>query len=118
MPCDTMDCVSMFDIPEIPVTQLPDDFTDEPGRLMLDVREYDEWEAGTCVALSTSRSPRSPPASTRSTPTPNCSSSVAPAGGRSERVLQYLLRNGYDGSGVAGGMLSWVPSGKPVESGR
>ena len=36
----------MGDIPKVPVTELPDDFTDESGRVLLDVREDDEWNAG------------------------------------------------------------------------
>jgi queuine tRNA-ribosyltransferase len=112
-----MDCVSMFDIPEIPVTQLPDDFTDEPGRLMLDVREYDEWEAG--HVRGAIHIPLTEVAARLDEIDPDAELFViCHSGGRSERVLQYLLRNGYDGSGVAGGMLSWVQSGKPVESGR
>ena len=34
--------------------------------------------------------------------------------GRSQRVAQYLVRNGFEPTNVTGGMLSWVQAGRPV----
>ena len=42
---------------------------------------------------------------------------ICHAGGRSQRVAQYLARNGFDPINVSGGMLSWVQAGRPVSSG-
>ena len=39
---------------------------------------------------------------------------VCQAGGRSQRVAQYLARNGYAPVNVAGGMLAWAGAGRPV----
>jgi rhodanese-related sulfurtransferase len=36
------------------------------------------------------------------------------AGGRSQRVAQYLARNGYEAANITGGMLAWARSGRPV----
>lgn len=36
------------------------------------------------------------------------------AGGRSQRVAQYLARNGYRAVNVSGGMLAWSAAGRPV----
>jgi len=112
-----MDFVSMFDIPEIAVTQLPDDFTGQSDRLMLDVREYDELDA--CHVCVARHIPLTEVAARLDEIDPDAELFViCHSGGRSQRVLEYLVRNGYEGSGVAGGMLSWVQNGKPVESGR
>jgi rhodanese-related sulfurtransferase len=39
---------------------------------------------------------------------------VCHAGGRSQRVAQYLARNGYRPVNVSGGMLAWAGAGRPV----
>ena len=39
---------------------------------------------------------------------------VCQAGGRSQRVAQYLARNGYTPVNVSGGMLAWEGAGRPV----
>ena len=39
---------------------------------------------------------------------------VCQAGGRSQRVAQYLARNGYAPVNVSGGMLAWAGAGRPV----
>ena len=39
---------------------------------------------------------------------------VCQVGGRSQRVAQYLARNGYTPVNVTGGMLAWAAAGRPV----
>ena len=39
---------------------------------------------------------------------------VCQAGGRSQRVAQYLARNGYAPINVSGGMLAWAGADRPV----
>ena len=42
---------------------------------------------------------------------------VCHLGGRSQRVAQYLARNGYSPVNVSGGMEAWAAAGRPVVSG-
>ena len=108
--------VSMGDIPQVPVTELPDDFTDEPGRVLLDVREDDEWNAGHvrgALHIPLGEIPaRLDEIDLDSELLVICHSS-----GRSMRVLQYLEQVGVDGSCVRGGMLAWLENEKPVQTG-
>jgi rhodanese-related sulfurtransferase len=39
---------------------------------------------------------------------------VCHLGGRSQRVAQYLARNGYTPVNVSGGMQAWAAAGRPV----
>lgn len=39
---------------------------------------------------------------------------ICHAGGRSQRVAQYLQRQGYEPVNVSGGMLAWAGAGRPV----
>ena len=39
---------------------------------------------------------------------------ICKAGGRSQKVAQYLARNGYEPVNVSGGMLAWANAGRPV----
>jgi len=39
---------------------------------------------------------------------------VCQAGGLSQRVAEYLARNGYAPVNVSGGMLAWADAGRPV----
>lgn len=108
--------VSMGDIPQVPVTELPDDFTDQPGRVLLDVREDDEWNAGHvrgALHIPLGEIPgRLDEIDLDSELLVICHSS-----GRSMRVLQYLEQAGIDGSCVRGGMLAWIENSKPVQTG-
>ena len=64
-------------------------------------------------APSTSRWARFRRASARSSPDAKLFV-VCQAGGRSQRVAQYLARNGYAPVNVSGGMLAWAGAGRPV----
>ena len=39
---------------------------------------------------------------------------ICAVGGRSERVTQYLLQNGFDAVNLDGGVYGWVGEGRPV----
>ncbi|RPA59478.1 rhodanese-like domain-containing protein [Gordonia oryzae] len=104
----------MGEIPQVPVTELPDDFSAAAGKVLLDVREDDEWADGHVRGALHIPLGEVPGRLDEIDPDTDlyviCHSS-----GRSMRVLQYLLQVGYDGSCVRGGMLAWRENGKPVE---
>ncbi|GAA3707675.1 hypothetical protein GCM10022238_23480 [Gordonia hankookensis] len=108
--------VSMGDIRQVPVTELPDDFTDEVDRVLLDVREDDEWAAGH-VRGAVHIPLGDVPARIDEIDLDADLLVVCHSSGRSMRVLQYLAQLGYEGSCVRGGMLAWVENEKPVEAG-
>ncbi len=114
--CATIEIVSMGDIPQVPVTDLPNDFTDDPARVVLDVREDDEWAHGHIrgalhIPLA------EVPARLDELDLDRELLVICHSSGRSMRVLAYLSQVGYDGSCVRGGMLAWIENGKPVETG-
>jgi len=94
---------------EISVRELPVD------RVLLDVREDDEWAAGhapdavhvpmTELAARLDEVPEADPLYV-----------ICRSGGRSQRVAQYLNANGWDAINVAGGMSAWAAVGLPVVS--
>lgn len=98
-------------MPEVDVASVPAD------ALLLDVREDDEWQAGHAqdalhVPMSefvgrldevTSRTGEGQPVYV-----------VCKAGGRSAQVAQYLLQQGVEAVNVAGGMLAWEETGRPL----
>lgn len=106
----------MGDIPQIPVTELPDDFTGDTDRIMLDVREDDEWSTGH-VRGATHIPLGDIPARLDEIDLDAQLFVICHSSGRSFRVLQYLQQMGYEGTCVRGGMLAWIEHGKPVESG-
>ncbi|MEE3852289.1 rhodanese-like domain-containing protein [Gordonia sp. LSe1-13] len=106
----------MGDIRQVPVTELPNDFTDDADRVLLDVREDDEWAAGH-VRGALHIPLGDVPARLGEIDLDADLLVVCHSSGRSMRVLQYLDQMGYEGSCVRGGMLAWVENGKPVETG-
>ncbi|GAB90876.1 rhodanese-like domain-containing protein [Gordonia rhizosphera] len=106
----------MGDIRQVPVTELPDDFTDQVDRVLLDVRERDEWAAGHvrgALHIPLGEVPaRIDEIDLDADLLVMCHSS-----GRSMRLLQYLDQMGFEGSCVRGGILAWIENGKPVEAG-
>lgn len=106
----------MSDVPSVPVTELPVDFTGESSRVLLDVREHDEWDAGHVPgALHI-------PLGDVPTRIDEIDMDVelfviCHSGGRSERVLGYLIQRGYEGSNVSGGIAAWASTGRPLETG-
>jgi rhodanese-related sulfurtransferase len=92
---------------EIQLDQLPEE------RVLLDVREDDEWNAGhapdavhvpmTELAARLDELPDAAPLYV-----------ICRSGGRSARVTEYLNANGWDAVNVAGGMSGWERSGRPL----
>lgn len=102
----------MFDqrVPTVTVEELPDD------AYLLDVREHEEWTAG--HAPGAHHLPMTElPARLAEVPTEEDVVVVCRSGGRSARVVAYLMQNGWDNvRNLAGGMDSWVEAGRPLVS--
>lgn len=100
-------------IPEIDLATLPNPLP--ASAALLDVREDDEWAAGrapgavhvpmTELAGRLGEIPEGEPLYV-----------ICRSGGRSARVTEYLNAQGWDAVNVAGGMLEWARSGRPVEA--
>ena len=81
--------------------------------VLLDVRENDEWERG--HAEGAQHIPMGEVPARLGEIDPDATLFVVcQAGGRSMRVAQYLVRNGYEPINVNGGMLAWSGAGRPV----
>ena len=92
---------------EISISELPAE------RVLLDVREDDEWEAG--HAPGAVHVPMSELAA-RLDEVPDADPLyvICRSGGRSERATQYLNANGWAAVNVAGGMSTWASAGLPL----
>lgn len=94
------------DIAEVPTTFGPE-------AVLLDVREDDEWARG--HAPDARHIPMGQvPARLAEIDTEAQVYVICAAGGRSQRVAQYLARNGYSPINVNGGMFAWAGAGRPV----
>lgn len=83
------------------------------GTRLLDVREPDEWAAGR--APNALHIPMSELAGRLDElPQDDNLYVICRSGGRSARVTAYLNANGWDAVNVAGGMMSWAGSGRPM----
>lgn len=99
------------DVPQVAIGDVPTAFGDEV--VLLDVREDDEWQRG--HAAGAQHIPMGDvPARLAEIDTEAQLFVVCHAGGRSQRVAQYLARNGYEPVNVTGGMLAWAGAGRPV----
>lgn len=103
----------MTAVPSVQVADLP---TDTP---MLDVREADEWAAGhapTARHLAMSELT----ARIAELPADDPLYVVCRSGGRSARVVGYLVGQGYPAVNVDGGMTAWAGQGRELvaEGGR
>ena len=97
----------MSEVPSLPVSQLPADVS------MLDVREDDEWTAG--HAPGARHVPMSELAGRLSEiPEEDPLYVVCRSGGRSSRVVSYLVGQGFPAVNVDGGMQDWAASGRTV----
>ena len=100
------DQVQEAQIADVPVTF-------DQSAVLLDVREDDEWQRG--HAEGALHIPMGDvPARIAEIDTDAALFVVCHAGGRSQRVAQYLARNGYEPMNVSGGMLAWAEAGRPV----
>ena len=101
----------LSDFPDVPVSALPDD------AVVLDIREQDEWDRGhapTAIHIPMSELPARvdelEPFLDRDDPLViTCRS-----GGRVQRVMPWLARQGYEVANMAGGMRAWHAAGKPM----
>ncbi|MCZ8381328.1 rhodanese-like domain-containing protein [Mycobacterium sp. CPCC 205372] len=99
------------EVAQADVAQLPEAFDDSV--ILLDVREDDEWQRG--HAAGARHIPMGDVPSRLADIDPGARLYVVcHAGGRSQRVAQYLVRNGYQAANVSGGMLAWAGAGRPV----
>lgn len=100
----------MSEIPTVSVGDLPDD------ALIVDVREADEWAAGHApgaVHIPMGDVPArldELPITDESLPV------ICRSGGRSSRVVQWLVQQGFDVVNVDGGMRQWGSTGKAMVS--
>jgi rhodanese-related sulfurtransferase len=91
------------------VAEIPADVT------LLDVRELDEWQAGHAPeALHIPMSELT--GRLEDLPADKDVYVVCRSGGRSARVTEYLLGNGWEAVNIDGGMQAWHAQGKPLVS--
>ncbi len=99
------------EVGEAQITDVPATF--DQSVVLLDVREDDEWQRG--HAEGAQHIPMGDvPARIGEIDMDATLYVVCHAGGRSQRVAQYLARNGYEPINVAGGMLAWTEAGRTV----
>lgn len=101
------------EMPEINADEAIDLVAD--GALLIDVREQDEWDAG--HAPTAQLLPMSALKDRLDeVPTDRQVLIVCHSGGRSARVTNFLLAEGYDAVNVVGGMTAWAAAGGPVST--
>ncbi|KAA2248892.1 rhodanese-like domain-containing protein [Solihabitans fulvus] len=100
-------------VPSVAVSDVPETLPE--GRVLLDVREDDEWAAG--HAPNALHIPMGELAG-RLAELPEDSDVlvICRSGGRSARVTAYLNANGWDAVNVDGGMSQWAAAGRPMVS--
>jgi rhodanese-related sulfurtransferase len=81
--------------------------------MLLDVREDDEWQRGHAPGAKHIPMGQIPARLGEIDPQAQLFV-VCHLGGRSERVAQYLARNGYSPVNVSGGMQAWAAAGRSV----
>jgi rhodanese-related sulfurtransferase len=96
-------------VPSVAAVDVP------PGAAVLDVREDDEWQAGHIDgALHIPMG--QVPARLDELPEDGDLVVVCRSGGRSARVVAWLVQNGYDAVNLDGGMGAWDAAGRPMVS--
>jgi rhodanese-related sulfurtransferase len=99
------------DVTQAQIAEVPSTF--DGSVILLDVREDDEWQRG--HAPGAQHIPMSEvPSRIGEIDADAKLFVVCHVGGRSQRVAQYLARNGYHPVNVSGGMLAWAGAGRPV----
>ncbi|KUI35121.1 sulfurtransferase [Mycobacterium sp. IS-1496] len=99
------------EVTQADVAELPTAF--DGTTLLLDVREDDEWQQG--HAAGALHIPMGEvPARLDEVDQDATVYVMCHAGGRSQRVAQYLVRNGYRAVNVSGGILAWHAAGRPI----
>jgi rhodanese-related sulfurtransferase len=98
-------------LPTVAADEVPE------AAVLLDVREDQEWTAGHipgATHLPMYRLPAQWPEHARELPTDARIVVVCAVGQRSAMVTEWLLRQGFDAMNLAGGMVAWAASGRPV----
>lgn len=102
------------DVPTVTVAELPPPDVD-PGLLLLDVREPDEWAVGHAPAAV--HVPMGEiVARLHEIPRDADVVVVCRSGHRSAAVTAYLTQGGWNARNLDGGMLAWNAAGRPMES--
>ncbi|QKT05829.1 rhodanese-like domain-containing protein [Gordonia sp. X0973] len=102
---------------QVPVGQLPDDFTGETDRVLLDIREPDEWAGGHVRGALHIPLGEVPERIDEIDPDVELFV-VCRTSGRSFRMAEYFEHVGREALVVEGGMVAWEASGKPVVVGE
>lgn len=111
---DSMERMDDVEVTQADVAELPTAF--DGSTLLLDVREDDEWQQGHAVGAL--HIPMGEVPARLAEVDPEATVYVmCHAGGRSQRVAQYLVRNGYRAVNVTGGILAWSAAGRPIVTG-
>lgn len=106
-----MDAMDDVEVTQADVAEVPVAF--DGSALLLDVRENDEWQQGHAVGAL--HIPMGEVPARLAEVDPQATVYVmCHAGGRSQRVAQYLAHNGYRAVNVSGGILAWSAAGRPV----
>ena len=106
-----MNCMDEAKFAHAHIADVPTTF--DGSVVLLDVREYDEWQRG--HAPGAQHIPMGQiPARIDEINADAKLFVVCQAGGRSQRVAQYLAGNGYSPVNVSGGMQAWASAGRPV----
>src|SRR4051794_32042674 len=98
-------------LPTVAVDEVPD------AALLVDVREDEEWAAGHIAAAThvpLHRLPAQWAEHAKQLPADARIVVVCAVGQRSAFVTEWLIRQGYDAVNLAGGMVAWAASGRPV----
>jgi rhodanese-related sulfurtransferase len=101
----------MFNVPSVTVDQLPVPLPDD--LTVIDVRETVEWQHG---HLEGSRLLPMSELGQRldEIPTDQKLLVVCKVGGRSARVVEYLVQQGVDAVNLDGGLVEWEAAGRPL----
>lgn len=109
--------VTSFGVPSVPVEAVPAEFDLPPGEaaaaVLLDVREDDEWQLG--HAPGAVHIPLADVPARYGELDPDADLYVVcRQGGRSLEAVKFLANVGYEAVNVAGGMVAWQQTGRPL----
>jgi rhodanese-related sulfurtransferase len=107
----SMNGMDDVEVAQAQIVDVPSTF--DGSVVLLDVREDDEWQRGHAPGAQHIPMGQVPSRIGEISADANLFV-VCQAGGRSQRVAQYLARNGYTPVNVSGGMLAWAGAGRPV----
>lgn len=103
-----------MDIPQIDIDEL--ERRQASGTLVLDVRNYDEYESAH-VPGAMLIPLRELPDRLDEIPAGEPVVIICQSGVRSQRACEFMAEDGWDVANVAGGTAEWIASGHPVASG-